>query len=252
MAILGNKNSTQFIRAFGLAEWLKERGLAGWLEIATDGLEAPAKQRIANEIGVHYAEAVYAHLMAGEPELSAQATALAELGDPQEAALNFKKSHLTESEAKSLKWMEWTAAKPFFSFWALALDGIPLAGIALLFSNVNRSFRLLQEYHIFAGFVLLGYAGGRLIPRLLIARTQPRNSFLKELALSNLITVLALATIVALIFYMRDREKFGAFDAVFIVYIYGSAFNPGFRIWNKLRKIVDAQHEVPPRQTTAT
>jgi len=252
MAILGYKNSTQFTRAFGLAEWLKKRGLAGWLEIATDGLEAPAKQRIANELGAHYAESVSAHLAAGEAELFAQATALAELGDPQEAALNFKKSHLTEFEAKSLKWMAWTASKPFFSFWALALDGIPLAGIALLFSNVNRNFRLLQEYHIFAGFVLLGYAGGRLIPRLLIARTQPRNSFLRELTLCNLITVVAFALTFALMFYVRDPEKFGAFDAVFIVYIYGSAFNPGFKIWNKLRKMGDERNSLPPNQTAVS
>src|SRR5579863_7417708 len=102
MAILGYKNNTVFIRDFGLTEWLKTRGLAGWLEIATDGLEAPARQRIANQIGCHYAEAIHLHLAEGEPECSAQSTALAELGDPQKAALNFRKSHLTEYEARSM------------------------------------------------------------------------------------------------------------------------------------------------------
>src|SRR5580658_3727668 len=139
MAILGYKNNNRAkpIRAFGITEWLETRGLAGWLEIATDGLEASARQRIANEIGVHYAEAVSAHQATGETEHSAQATALAELGDPQEAALNFQKSHLTEFEAKSLNWMERTAGKPLFSFRALPLDVIPLVGFVLLFSRVR-------------------------------------------------------------------------------------------------------------------
>jgi hypothetical protein len=181
MAILGYKNNTRAhpIRAFGMAEWLETRGLAGWLEIATDGLEASAQQRIANEIGAHYADAVSAHLASGEAEHSAQAAAVADLGDPQRAALNFRKSHLTEFEAKSMKWMDRTAAKPLFSIRALPLDVIPLVGFTLIFFRARRISRPLMDSHFFAGLVIMAYIGFRLIPRLLCARTLTRNSFLR-------------------------------------------------------------------------
>ncbi|HEV7924924.1 MAG TPA: hypothetical protein VGR14_06190 [Verrucomicrobiae bacterium] len=253
MAILGYKNSKQFVRAFGLAEWLETRGLAGWLEIATDGLEAPARQRIANEIEVHYAEAVGAHLAAGEPELSAQSTALAELGDPQEAAVNFQKRHLTESEAKSLKWMERTATKPLFSFRALPLDIIPLAAVALfLYHSVQWNSRNELDSHFFAGLALVAYVGYRLIPRLLASRTMPRNTFRKEIALCYLVTFPAVFLPMWLISCMQDGGILGDINRVLFVYLYGFRFNPGFRVWKKLRKMGDERHELPPWPTTAS
>jgi hypothetical protein len=244
MAILGYKNSSFFTRSFGLEEWLKTRGLAGWLEIATDGLEAPGRQRVAHEIAAHYAEAISAHLAAGEPETSAQATALAELGDPQEAALNFQKNHLTAAEAKQLKWMEWLAAKPFFSFWMPVLDIIPFAGFALLCSNSHWDFNV----RLFAIPVLVAYVGARLIPRLLGTRPLPRESFLKGLVLSNLIAIVSLSFGYALIMYMPDHD---AFAAVLVIYIWGFSLNPMFRIWNKLRKRGDGRADLPPHQTPA-
>jgi hypothetical protein len=237
MAILGYKDSTLFVRSFGMDEWLRTRGLAGWLEIATDGLEDPARQRIAIEIEGHYAEAVNAHLAAGEPELSAQAKAVAELGDPQEAALKFQKNHLTEIEAKWMKSLEWTASKPFFSFWSPLLDGISLAGCALLLSYGSRNSRHLFDSYFLAGFLLAGYAGFRLIPRLLYFRARSRNSFRRGLALCGLITTKALFLAYAAFLYMQDRDFWGGLNALFIIYVWGFAFNPGFRIWNKLRKI---------------
>jgi len=249
MAVLGYKNSSSSIRNFGLAEWLKTRGLAGWLEIATDGLEAPAKQRIAYEIGSHYAEAVSVHLAESEPECSAQSTALAELGDPQKAALNFRKSHLTEYEAKSMKWMEWTAAKPLFSFWALLLDVIPLVGAGLLFSYLHGNPRLLPDFHYVAGLLLVLYAGFRLIPRLLCARTPRRSTLLRELALCQLTTQASVLPALWLVILIRDHDGFSAFNIVFVFYLYGFALNPGFRIWKKLRKMDAGQNDLPPSQT---
>jgi hypothetical protein len=254
MAILGYKNNTRAhpIRAFGMAEWLETRGLAGWLEIATDGLEASAQQRIANEIGVHYAEAVSAHLAPGETELSAQATALADLGDPQEAALNFRKSHLTEFEAKSLNWMERTAGKPLFSIRALLLDVIPVVGLVLLLSRVRWISRPLLESHFFAGLVIVAYAGFRLIPRLLCAGNRPRYSFFRGLALSYFMTTVAITLNLALIIYMQDQNFLSAFDAFFICFLYGYRLNPGFQIWIKLRKMGDEQKDLPPCPTPAS
>src|ERR1700722_7748915 len=124
MAILGYNK-------FDLAKWLETRGLAGWLEIATQDLQAPDKQRIAHEIEAHYAEAVSTHMEAGEPELSAQVKALADLGDPRVAARNFNESHLTEPQAKSMQWMGRRAAQPLFCFQMLLWDILPLGGFLL-------------------------------------------------------------------------------------------------------------------------
>ena len=255
MAILGYKNTSTAtaLRAFGLSEWLDIRGLEGWLEIATDGLEVPARQRIANEIGVHYAEAVGAHLAAGEPELSAQSTALAELGDPQEAAVNFQKSHLTESEAKSLKWMERTATRPFFSFRALPLDCIPLAAVALFFyHSVNWNPQSTLDSHFLAGLALVAFLGFRLIPRLLGASIIPRNTLRRELALCYLVTFAAVFLPMWLIPCMQDCGILGAPNYVLFAYIYVYKVNPGFMIWKKLRKMTDERPELPPWQTTAS
>ncbi len=254
MAILGYKtgNRGHPIRAFGMAEWLETRGVAGWLEIATDGLEEPARKRIANEIGTHYAEAVGAHLMAGETEHSAQASALEELGDPVAAALNFKKSHLTEVEARAMKWMERTAAKPLFSLRALPLDLIPFIGVALLFSRGRWISRPLMDSHFFAGLLLVAYTGFRLIPHLLCVRNLPRYSFFKGVALSYFMTTLGITLNFALIFYMQDRNSPSAFNAVFICVLYGYKLNPGFQIWIMLRKMGDEQKDLPPCRTPAS
>jgi hypothetical protein len=254
MAILGYKNNNRAhqTRAFGMAEWLETRGLAGWLEIATDSLEEPAQQRIANEIGAHYAEAVSAHITAGAPGQSAQASALAELGDPVAAALNFKKSHLSEVQAKSIKWMERAAVNPLFSVRALPFESIPVAAVALSFYSWHWDFRPFLGNHFLAGLLLVAYAGFRLIPRLLCARSLPRNSFLRGLALSYLITGVALTLPFALIIYMQDPGASGAFDASFICLLYGHSLNPGFQIWKKLRKMGHEWQDNPVPPTTAT
>jgi hypothetical protein len=254
MAILGYNKSSQFIRDFGLTEWLKTRGLAGWLDIATDGLEEPAKQRIANEIETHYAEAVSAHLVAGETEISAQATALAELGDPQQAAPKFRKGHLTEREAKSLNFMERAAAKPLFAFRMLPLDSIPFAAFALLFIHV-RSIpvnRHSLNLHYLACLVLVAYAGFRLVPRSLWAWGLPRNSFLKGIALSYLLTSLVILGPTVLFLFMHDHDLWSAFNSTVYFYIYGIALNPGFRIWRKLRKMSNERNDLPPPKTIAS
>jgi hypothetical protein len=248
MAILGYNDRTQLIRTSGLAEWLETRGLEGWLEIATDGLEAPARQRIANEIGAHYSEAVSGHLAEGESDPDAQAIALAELGDPTQAALNFKKSYLTENEAKALKWMEGTATKPFFSFRMLLLDSIPLTGFVLLFLHLTQNSWLLHAFHVFCGLMLLAYAGFRLIPRLVFIRILKRNSFQTKLVLSYSITTVAFAFIISLLFWSKDHN---ALLPAWFGFYYGYVQNPGLRIYKKLHKKAHEQNESFPRQTPA-
>jgi hypothetical protein len=253
MAILGYNNRTLIIRQFGLDGWLKTRGLAGWLEIATDRLDTPAKQRIAREIEIHYADAVNDHMAAGEPEVSAKMTALKELGDPQVAAANFQKSHLTVFEAKSMGRMERTAAKPFFSGWAVLFDGMPIAGTPFLFSYAHQN-TLRLDFHFLAGLLLLSYTGFRLIPRLLFVRTPQSPALLRELALCNFLTQAVVVPFFWLVPFplTQNHDGFQIFDTIFVFYVYGYALNPGLRIWKKLRKMDVKRNELPPWPTPAS
>jgi hypothetical protein len=77
-------------------------GLALWLDIATDGLCAAAKERVRLEIEGHYTEAVAAHITDDFPERISRAAALTELGDANDARRRFRKQHLTKRESVRL------------------------------------------------------------------------------------------------------------------------------------------------------
>jgi hypothetical protein len=84
------------------------KNLDEWLKIATGEvwageLAGPAKERIKLEIKSHFEDAVAAHLAEGLTEAEAQARALADLGDAHAARKRFRKTHLMEWEANSLK-----------------------------------------------------------------------------------------------------------------------------------------------------
>ncbi len=78
------------------------QNLAQWLDVSTEHLSAPAKQRIKLEIESHFQEAVGAYRNEGQTESQARARALTDLGDAKTAWKHFRKSHLTEKEAKHL------------------------------------------------------------------------------------------------------------------------------------------------------
>ncbi len=71
-----------------------------WLAIATYKLAPSAQARICAEIEAHYAEAVRGHVEQGLAEPDARAKALADLGSPQKAARRFRRTYLTQSDAK--------------------------------------------------------------------------------------------------------------------------------------------------------
>jgi hypothetical protein len=232
MAILGDKISTQFIRTFGLPKWLETRGLEGWLEIATEDLELSAKQRIAKEIESHYAEAVSAHIVAGELELSARGQALAELGDPRDAARDFCKTYLTSSDVKWLRSMEKMAAQRFFSFQTVPLvsiDLLPLAGLALFVNPPHSS----PSWRIVALFLLSIFGGFRLIPRLLFLRMLPRKTFVKGIALSGLAGSITVLLAYALSIFLKHRPEF---CVTLCFYLNGFLFRRAHEVWRKLRK----------------
>jgi hypothetical protein len=80
--------------------------LTAWVVLATDGLVAPARERIKREIEAHYADAVAAHVAAGLPPAEAAARALDELGDIKVAARGFRRRYLTEQEEADLREFE--------------------------------------------------------------------------------------------------------------------------------------------------
>jgi len=230
MAILGYKTRRHF------------DDLPGWLDIATDNLEDSARQRIAIEIESHFAAAVTAHVEVGQTELSAQATALAELGSPQKAALNFRQNHLTQSEAKWIMRSDELAAKPFF--WSLLqpLDYTPLVALGFLASSLHWALQAL------VGLTLIAYTGLRLIPRLLFLRSLSRESFRRSVALSFLITSGALVVLwqqvqmlhlpIATIF----RPLFFTPLSYFLFYILARSI----RIWIKVRKTHIVANDLKP------
>ncbi len=74
-----------------------------WLDTATEGLCAEAKERIGQEIGVHYGNAIDAHREEGLSEDEAYECALTALGSPSKAARAFRRTHLTEGQAEQLR-----------------------------------------------------------------------------------------------------------------------------------------------------
>ena len=138
--------------------------LSGWLHLATTGLAAQPQARIRSEIEAHYVEAVGFYLAGDASESTAQAAALAGLGDPKVAAKRFRKSHLTAWEEEWLKSWE----KPFLSrdYWWLLLVCGPIA------AHLVRSPRGWPSdvYVLLGVFIMVG-------PRLLLKRLPARSRF---------------------------------------------------------------------------
>ena len=78
----------------------RAQSLSEWLETATKGLVAPARERIQTEIEAHYTEAVAAHVADGMRPAAAEMLALEDLGDARKAGKEFRKRHLTQEEAE--------------------------------------------------------------------------------------------------------------------------------------------------------
>lgn len=234
MVILGYKKSAA-VRETELAQFLKARGLAGWLELATEGLESTAKRRIAHEIETHYTEAVADHMAAGQSAETAQSTALLELGNPLVAAENFQRTHLTVSEATSTWFIEWIASKPFLSIWVLPLDVAPVFSVVFLSVYFHQSFCL----RLLALTILVEYLGVRLIPRLLCSRTLPRYALIKQLAFLRFLTNAAFIMCCSLFIYTINHDIVNIFLGFYLLLLPNGAARSPLRIWNKVRKMAD-------------
>ncbi len=116
--------------------------LTAWIVLATDGLVAPARERIKQEIEAHYADAVARHVTGGLPRAMAEARALDELGDIDVAAKGFRKRYLTEKEEAWLREIEtgWrqTAPKRKRIFPVICVVIGLLLGFAVVFERSLR------------------------------------------------------------------------------------------------------------------
>ena len=85
-----------------------------WLEVATKGICQEGKERIQEEISAHYEDALRDALHQGSPKIQAHFAAMESLGSPRKAGRAFRRSCLTEREAK---WLEWiTGPTPWWVF----------------------------------------------------------------------------------------------------------------------------------------
>lgn len=82
---------------------LKYHSPAIWLEFATKGICQEGKERIRDEISAHYEDALHDALQQGLTKTEAHLAAMESLGDPRKAGRAFRRSYLSEREAK---WVE--------------------------------------------------------------------------------------------------------------------------------------------------
>jgi hypothetical protein len=215
-------------------------GLTGWLEIATEGLAVPARERITPEIEAHFTDSVEVHLNEGKSEEAAQVAALAELGDAQKAGKDFRRRHLTEREAKRLRFLAREATNPIWSFDSLVWDSFWIACLFLLFLCLRGT----RYPWITGGGLLLVFTGYRLVPRWSFLQMSPDVSHYKRLALC--MDLMFAGTLLACLPGMFPRPHN---PLVLLIYYVGvSLLRPGMGIYRKLRRSPDALVETPPTQ----
>jgi hypothetical protein len=85
-----------------------------WLEVATKGICQEDKERIEEEISAHYEDVLRDALQQGSPKNEAHLAAMESLGSPRKAGRGFRRSCLTEHEAKWFQWV--TGPTPWWVF----------------------------------------------------------------------------------------------------------------------------------------
>jgi hypothetical protein len=207
--------------------------LSEWLEIATRELADPAKERIRLEIEAHHAEAVASHLLEGLSEFKAEKEALAQIGDPDEAANHFRKFHLTVRDAKEAK----RAVKNAGSRWMLACGYLLWGALFWLWPFVYRDkpyWNLVVSLAI--GFILLVIV--RTVGFAMVQR-KSRKIGLLFLVQEAGIWIWGLS-------YVYFMDGFGGKSVFsYLTFICIFYFNTGLRTWLKLLYIADVWDEIP-------
>jgi hypothetical protein len=221
----------------------KKLGLAGWLEIATNQLAQPAKERIGRQIEAHFIDSVEAHMKEGKSEEAARAEALAELGDAQKAGKAFRWRHLTEREIKWLRFLAREATNPIWSFDSLVWDFFWITCLFLLFLCLRGT----RCPWITGGGLLLIFTSYRLVPRWSFLQLSPDVFHYKRLALC--MDLMFVGTVLACLPGMFPRPHN---PLILLVYYVGvSLLRPGIGIYRKLRKSPGTFVEMPPSQAAS-
>ena len=212
----------------------KVESLSEWLAIATKGLAQAGKQRISQEIEAHYEEALKTHLDQGESKRVAEASALADLGDPKVAGKRFRKKHLTEKEAKRLEWATNTGS--FRSLLFLYFIFAFLCFVVLLatdsFANPERHFVLC---------IVTFCLSNTIFPTIIFLMAR-RGLFRRSISLFPLMLTVSIASS-ALIFalMMNPSLRFYSFLSTFLT-VRGFSW---LRLWNKVHRIGADGNEAP-------
>jgi hypothetical protein len=207
--------------------------LSNWLKIATRGLAANGKERIAREIEVHFAEAVEAHIAQGEPEPVAQARAIIALGNATLAAKRFRKKHFAESEAKTLAGMRTNTAKLRY----LLLNLLPV----LVFPLIFRLLGLSMHHIYFIGFMCVLVA----LPVLsfVIANLPPTKATLTRLLLIELASDVSCTVAIFSPIILTSGGLLAAFGGLGGAVVILPATVGQLHFWNKARKLLVGETE---------
>jgi hypothetical protein len=236
-AIVGSETSAQFIQKFGLHDWLQTADLTEWLRIATADLEKPAKQRIAQEIEVHYADAIRYHSAAGKFESDARIAALEELGDPHVAANRFQKTYLTASEARWFR--PWERVAFHRMIWLALNLTVIVALIALrLFHRNLSSLEYVTVFALVSGTYTTLISAPYLLNRLGWGSSDPLRVRAFSIFLGSTAAWLTLGSSNL----GRQQPLLGAFIICWSVY----RLNKGIHIWTKLARARRQGFDLPP------
>jgi hypothetical protein len=215
-----------------LDEWLKTATGELWF----GELAGPAKERIKLEIKSHFEDAVAAHQTEGLTGTEAQARALADLGDAHAAAKRFRKTHLTEWEAKRLLSC-WSVPR---SMSLVVLFGAPLISLCLIFYFLTKTHLSLLVPGILGIVFLLAISISVVVARRHDFRVHPRCLLGLDLFQKVMPRI---------IFPMAIPQLWGwdGFSFLLVVLLGTSIFNfPTLRLWLKLWKTPEVAQELPP------
>lgn len=210
----------------------KAHDLRAWLRIATMGLAAPAKERIRLEVEAHHAEAVAAHLHEGLSEPDAHSAALAELGDPDEAANCFRKQHLTAREAEQV---EGAFRRLGSRLWLLSNYLLFCTGLSL---NFNRGWLYRRSVLV---FLAAWFIAAVIIPtfNFIKMRRKSKNSGFFVLTQG----IATWVNCVCLMYFIESGRHFNFWPflsiSIFLI--------PALRICLKLRHVANVWDEIPLR-----
>jgi hypothetical protein len=197
------------------------QNLAQWLDVSTERLSAPAKQRIKLEIESHFQDAVEAYRNEGQTESEAQACALTDLGDAKTARKHFRKSHLTEKEAKELGKVWGGYRKGKGGGWLLGLH-LDVVLLYLFCGYEELTFRAVEQgvdfqglhYELQRGRLIL--PASRAIVVLVLASVENwiARHLRKPSTIRHLFTLDILISLSLLVFFAFYSGRFWCFVAV--------------------------------------